>query len=112
MQHALEEIKYDLCSPPVLAYPDFRRLFLIVTDSSSKAIGAVLVQKDGYGHKHTIQCARRCLNGTDQNYSTFEKRALEVVFALKRFRIYLLTDKLPQLRTTSTCVTFSTIVIP
>ena len=90
MQKAFEAIQSALCNPPVLAYPDFEKEFIVVTDASEKALGSVLSQKDSHGREHPIQYASRCLNEPEKNYSTFEKEALTVIFSLKRFRPYLL----------------------
>ena len=71
MQTAFDEIKNALSSPPVLYYPDFNKRFIVATDASNKAIGAVILQKDENGREHPIQYASRCLNDAEQNYSTF-----------------------------------------
>ena len=94
MQQAFERIKTVLSKLPVLAYPNFSNTFIVSTNTSNKALGAVLSQMDEHGREHPIQYASRCLNASEQNYSTFEKEALAVVFALKRFRPYLLTGRL------------------
>ena len=45
-QEAFEELKKSLTSQPVLKYPDFEKEFILMTDASNIAIGAVLTQKD------------------------------------------------------------------
>eukprot|EP00171_Calliarthron_tuberculosum_P020369 IDg20369t1 len=67
--------------------------FIVSTDTSSKAICAVLSQKDSSGRDHPIHYASRCLNQAEQNYSTFEREALAVICSLKKFRPYLLPSK-------------------
>ena len=42
IQTALEELKVKLTSAPVPAYPDHEKPFVVCTDASSKAVGAVL----------------------------------------------------------------------
>ena len=43
-QEAFEEIKNVLCTAPVLEYPLFDEPFIITTDASNFALGAVLSQ--------------------------------------------------------------------
>ncbi|XP_073129706.1 uncharacterized protein [Henckelia pumila] len=54
--------------------------------------GAVLGQKVGKA-SHVIYYASRILNDGQRNYSTIEKELLAVVFALEKFRSYLLGAK-------------------
>ena len=61
-------------------------------DSSDYAVGAVLGQRIGKA-AHTIYYASRALSGTQLNYFTTEKELLAVVFALEKFRSYLLGAK-------------------
>ena len=65
----------------------------MATYASSKAIGAVLSQKDDNGREEPMQYVSRCLNDAEQNYSTLEGESLAVIFSLKKFRPYLLSDK-------------------
>ncbi len=62
MQGALETLKQALITAPVLPYPDFKEPFIVVTDASKRAIGAVLSQKDENRRDHSIHYASRRLN--------------------------------------------------
>jgi hypothetical protein len=44
-QSAFEELKSRLVSSPILAHPDFSKKFILDTDASNEAIGAVLSQE-------------------------------------------------------------------
>ena len=92
-QHAFQTLKHYLCSVPVLVYPDFDRPFLLQSDASDVGLGAILVQHDGKGPERVIAYASYTLSPREQNYSTIEKDALAVVFAVKHFRFYLLGKK-------------------
>ena len=61
-------------------------------DTSDYAVGAVLGQRIGKA-SHAIYYASRTLNDAQRNYSTTEKEFLAIVFALEKFRSYLLGTK-------------------
>ena len=93
MQKSFEKLKQALTTPPVLAYPDSSKPFLVATDASSAEVGAVLSQLDGDGRENPIYYASRSLNEAEKKYSTYEREGLEIVFVLKKFRHYLLCQK-------------------
>ncbi|CDF33201.1 unnamed protein product [Chondrus crispus] len=92
MQEAFDELRIKLTSPPVLAYPDFEKAFVVETDASSVSVGAVLAQKKEDGKIHPIQYASRTMNTSERKYSACEREALAVIFALKKFRVYVLSS--------------------
>jgi hypothetical protein len=61
-------------------------------DASDYAVGVVLGQRVDK-LPHVIYYASKTLNDTQLNYSTTEKELLAVVFALDKFRSYLLESK-------------------
>ncbi|GFU70442.1 retrovirus-related Pol polyprotein from transposon 297 [Trichonephila clavipes] len=56
--------------------------------ASNYALGAVLLQGEG-SDEHPIEYASRLLTPAERNYSTTEREALAVVWALKKFRGYI-----------------------
>ena len=78
-----------LTQEPVLQYPDFTKPFVLTTDASGFAIGAILSQGN-IGQDRPIAFASRTLNPAEQNYSTIEKELTAIVWACKYFRSYLL----------------------
>ena len=69
--------------------PDWSLSFEIMCDASDYAVGAVLGQRRGK-KPHVIYYASRTLNSAQMNYTTTEKELLVVVFALDKFRFYLI----------------------
>ncbi len=86
---AFESLKKYLISPPVLAYPDFTKKFVLHTDASGNGIGAILSQHNEDGAERPIAYASRRLEKSERNYSTIEQEALAIVWAVKYFRPYL-----------------------
>ena len=91
-QVAFETLKKAFISPSVLIYPDFNKPFLLTTDASGDALGAVLSQGPPGGDR-PIAYASRSLNSAERNYSTIERELLAMVWATKNFRSYLLGRK-------------------
>ena len=72
----------------MLIFPSFDLPFLLSTDASDGAIGAVLSQRLN-GHEHLTAYWSRQLQKAECNYSTIERDALAVVSAVKHFYPYL-----------------------
>ena len=51
---AFERLKQMLCSHPVVVSPDFNREFILQTDASDRAVGAVLSQIAADGSEHPV----------------------------------------------------------
>lgn len=86
---AFAQVKQALTSAPVLALPDFTTPFVLETDASGKGIGAVLMQN---GRALAYFSASLCPRNAAM--STYEKEALAIVEALKKWRHYFLGAKL------------------
>lgn len=87
-EQATQHLKEALCSSDVLIYPDYRDDFIVSTDASGTALGAILSQKRD-GQERPISYASRQLNSAERNYSTTERELLAVMYAIKQFRCYL-----------------------
>lgn len=89
---AFEKCKELLTNAPLLQYPDFEKPFLLTTDASNFALGAVLSQGPA-GSDKPIAFASRTLNDAETRYSAIEKELLAIVWACKHFRPYLYGKK-------------------
>ena len=89
---AFQDLKNRLCSPPILAYPDFFQPFHLHTDASKSALGYVLGQSIN-GSERVVAYGGRELNLAETRYSTTEREALAVVDGIKRYQPYLSCNK-------------------
>ncbi|KAL1188096.1 putative mitochondrial protein [Cardamine amara subsp. amara] len=91
-QEAFEKIKHAIVNAPIVSSPDWNLPFEIMCDASDFAVGAVLGQRK-VKKLHAIYYASRTLDEPQKNYATTEKELLAVVFALEKFRAYLVGSK-------------------
>lgn len=87
-----EKCKEILTTSDILQYPDFSKNFILTTDASNYAIGAVLSQGP-IGKDKPIAFASRTLSKSEENYSTIEKELLAIVWSCSYFRPYLFGNK-------------------
>lgn len=87
-EQAFQSLKNALTTEPILCYPDFKKEFILTTDASKIALGAILSQGE-IGRDLPIAYASRTLNKAESNYSTTEQELLAIVWATKHFRPYL-----------------------
>lgn len=88
VQNSFNQLKKLLTTAPILRQPDDNMPFILFTDASSYAIGAVLVQ-GSRDDQRPIEYASRLLTKPECNYSTTDREALAVVWAVEKFRHYI-----------------------
>ncbi|KAM1373686.1 hypothetical protein ACFX2I_024358 [Malus domestica] len=91
-EQAFNHLKDLLTTAPIIVPPDWSLQFELMCDASDYALGAVLGQRKDK-RPHVIYYASWTLNDAQLNYSTTEKELLAVVFALDKFRSYLIGTK-------------------
>ncbi|QRV83866.1 Retrotransposable element Tf2 protein [Ceratobasidium sp. AG-Ba] len=94
-QQAFEEIKKRVSQDPVLIHPDSDKPFILETDASGIAIGAILSQRGEDGYLHPVAYLSKSYNDAQRNYDTANKELLAIVESLKHWRIYLEGTILP-----------------
>ena len=89
---AFEVLKEKLVTAPIIVAPDWNENFELMCDASDYAVGAVLGQRKDKTF-HAIHYASKVLNEAQINYATTEKELLAIVYALEKFRSYLIGSK-------------------
>jgi hypothetical protein len=89
---AFQTLKSRLTTAPVLVAPNWDLPFELMCDASDLAVGAVLGQRHNKILK-AIYYASHTLNAAQINYTTTEKELLAVIFALDKFRSYIVGSK-------------------
>lgn len=88
-QQAFEALKLKLSQAPVLALPDFTQPFVLETDASGYGIGAVLMQGG-----QPLAYFSKSLGIKAAAFSTYDKEALAILEALKKWKHYFLGSSL------------------
>ena len=78
---------------PILQPPDWLLPFHVFVDALDVAIGAILMQEKQKGWYRPIYYASKMLSPAEKNYTVTEREALGMVYALRKFRHYLLSNK-------------------
>jgi len=86
---AFAKLKELLTNPPILAYPDFEKEFVVHVDASRCGLGSVLYQKNG-DQLEVLSYASKSLTPSERNYSAHKLEFLGLKWAITvKFRHYL-----------------------
>ena len=88
-QQAFEQVKMLLSTAPVLAAPKLDQPFQLQVDASNVGAGAVLLQADEQDVDRPVSYFSRKFNKHQLVYSTIEKEALALIWALQHFDVYV-----------------------
>ncbi|KII70823.1 Retrovirus-related Pol polyprotein from transposon gypsy [Thelohanellus kitauei] len=88
-QDVFNEIKNTISSHDTLQLFNPEQQIIITTDASNDGIGAVLLQKDQNEFERPVMHVSRTLKKAENNYSTTEKEALAIIYAVKKFNEYI-----------------------
>ena len=86
-EKSFQDLKTSLISEPLLVRPNYNDTFVLTTDASDYAIGAVLTNEKTTDRP--IAYASRGLVGAEKKYFTIEKELLAIVWAVEYFKHYI-----------------------
>lgn len=81
-KESYDALRAALISTPILAHPNFEKPFIVDTDASLYALGAVCSQLDENGQETPVAYASRTLSKSERNYSPTKREALGVYWAV------------------------------
>lgn len=85
---AYEVVKKRLSTTPVIHFADFTKPFVLVTDASETACGAVLLQEHN-GNQVPVAVASKTLDSVQQRWSATERECFGVVWAIEKMEYFL-----------------------
>jgi hypothetical protein len=88
-EKAFIKLRDALTTHPVLAVADPNKRYVLHTDASDYAFGAILMQEDEAAFLHPVAYASITLNSAQRNYSVTEREAMAIPWALEHFNTYL-----------------------
>ena len=94
-QLAFNTLKVRFLEAPVLQMPDPLKPFVVRSDTSKFASGAVLQQQDTNGDWHPCSYLSQSFNAMEQNYKIYDRKLLAIIWALTEWRHYLLGSPHP-----------------
>jgi len=92
-EEAFARLKHAMTTTPVLALPDFTKLFVIESDASGVGIGAVLMQEG-----QPLAFTSKALSPLHLSMSVYDKEMLAIVHVVTKWRPYLIGRRF-QIRT-------------
>ena len=88
-QDGFQAIKAIISEKPILRQPKWDQIFHVHVDASGLALGAILAQPEK-DIDFPVYFASRRFSQVEKAYTTTEREALGMVFAVQKFRHYLL----------------------
>jgi hypothetical protein len=90
IENSFNQIKTIIANKVYRAQPNLKNKFILTTDASNEAIGAVLAQENRDGKREMIYAFIRKLDDTQRRYSVTDKELLALVKGIEHFRHFLL----------------------
>jgi hypothetical protein len=80
---------FGLTNAPILIHPDPAKPFIVETEASDFALGAILSQFGIDGLLHLVAFYSRKLTSAEINYQVYDKELLAIITAFEQWRLYL-----------------------
>jgi hypothetical protein len=94
-QGAFDKLKELLTNNPILVYPDQEKPFLLETDASDFAYGAVISQQDDENTWRPVGYISHSFTAPERNYEVHDKELLAIIRTFEEWRSHLSGTKYP-----------------
>ena len=92
-QKVLDDLKAELCNATAVYTIDFCKEFGLMIDASSIAMGCCLIQWSDEDIEKPIAFSSMKLSPTQSRWSTTEREAFAVIWALRKYRSWIFMSK-------------------
>lgn len=86
---AFHELRSKMMMAPILSIYNHKRETELHTDASALGFGAALMQRQDDGRFHPVSYFSKTTTPLEAQYHSFELETLAIIYALRRFEIYL-----------------------
>ena len=88
-----EQLKEEITHAMKLHFPDYNKLWILRTDCSKDALGAILFQVGEDGSQEPIAFVSQKLSEQAKNWAAVKLEAYAIYYAVKKLSYYLLGHK-------------------
>ncbi|KAG2215853.1 hypothetical protein INT45_013897 [Circinella minor] len=88
-QVAFEKLKDRMTAAPILVPPNPDAPYVVETNASDYAVGAVLLQQGDDGQMHPLAFESKKLSAVERNYPAQERELLAILHALRTWRCFI-----------------------
>jgi hypothetical protein len=96
---AVQTLIEKVTRAPILQTPDYNKPFMVTTDASDVALGGVLSQES-----KPVAFLSKTFSDTETRWTIYEKELFAVVYALRKWEHYLLSDNMVTIITDNNAV--------
>ena len=89
-QLSFDKLKEALITAPILRFPNLAWPITLDTDASKEGYGAILIQTALDGKEYVLAYTSKVTLPNERNWSTTELEADAIIWALEKFRSYLI----------------------
>ena len=88
----MDKLAQVVAANPILQRPNYDQPFFLKVDASQFAIGAILSQKDEWGHLYPVESVSHSFTPAERNYDIHDRELLAIIHGLRTWCHILLSS--------------------